>query len=200
MEKEIDNILEDLDRFDEDIPQEVIEDISKLPPSQLPPDIFEESKLVWVNGELVERRIYHITEKINALSFLNASKRYHNGDMIPYYAKVSKDLGIPVQTLRRWWVDREAILKEGSDHLELAQQVKAAKLSDTFLNVLEKIDEVVSAGDFEKRDLANLGKVLSIVAQNGRLFENKSTKNVEHKHEHRGRVQLTVPDDAKKKK
>lgn len=193
MEKE--NPFEDLD-VEEQVPEEILDDIhSNMNQDDLSfTGMLGEVKTVLRGGELCEVRSYHIAEKLNALSFLNSSQRLYQGNLTPAYSKVGQDLDIHPAVLRDWWHKRDKLLLAGRKHLELSQQIKAVQLSALLDKSMKSLEGVLDDGGFTKKDLKSLTSAMTALAQNSRLFENKSTKNVEH--QHRGKIAYTMPDSV----
>jgi len=126
---------------------------------------------------------YPLYLKQTAITFLQSTQRpYIDNDgvtkFVPMFTQVSKMLDIPKERLWSWWQNREMIISQ----------------SNTLLNNLDKLAELGTGAlvigilaEFQRRGLQKIGNknlvyLLNTLSRWNRIFGNKSTHNVAHKH------------------
>tara|TARA_Y100000310_G_scaffold281343_1_gene301755 strand:+ start:900 stop:1526 length:627 start_codon:yes stop_codon:yes gene_type:complete len=137
---------------------------------------------------------YRIDEQHFALMFLEVFQKedHSTGDMSPKFADVSKMLGIPRNTLYHWWNNKEklqaqqsALMRQGFQYVSTSLMVEMIRM----LQALSKVNYETMTED--SRDMRNFISLINTMMNKVRLFSDRSTQNVEHKHS----VAMVLPDE-----
>lgn len=138
---------------------------------------------------------YRIDEQQFALMFLEVFTRTNKitGEEVPRFPMVSKMVGISVSTLRSWWQKREvietqynAVVEKGLSYVGTAFMVELMRMTQA----LATIDYKTYLQD--PKDFKNFIGLFNTVTNKVRLFNNRSTQNVEHSHH--GGVEMIIPE------
>ena len=137
---------------------------------------------------------YRIDEQQFSLLFLEVFQQDNGkGELIPRYSMVGGMLGIPPSTLRQWWGKRDfisaqstAVVEKGLGYVGTAFMVELIRM----IQALGKIDYSKYLED--SKDFKNFISLFNTVSNKVRLFNNRSTQNVEHNHH--GGVEMVVPE------
>lgn len=123
---------------------------------------------------------YTVTEKIIAISFLDASRRQYGDELVPSYAENSRLLNVPESTLRHWWRNREEIHGLSEALVEDLPRAAVFELSVGIMKILRALD-IKGYENMSTRDLTGL---LNTYISKLRLLTGKGAV-VDHKHTHR---------------
>ena len=141
---------------------------------------------------------WRVDEKQFALMFLEVFQDENDitGEFIPKYTTVSKWLGIPRQTLTRWWKDREEIRAQHSTLMEQGLNYATSAMMVELIRMMQSLAKVDYDDFFESpKGVNNFIGLMSMMINKVRLMQNMSTNNVAHEHRHRGGVQMILPDE-----
>ena len=138
---------------------------------------------------------YRIDEKHFALMFLDVfqQENFDTGNIIPRYSMVGNLLGIPANTLRDWWANKENILAQQSTMMNKGMDYLASALMIESMRMSQALSQVDYTKCFENsRDFKNFISLFNTLMNKLRLFSNRSTSNVDH--QHAGGVEMILPD------
>lgn len=157
--------------------------------------LYDDDTAVVINkASAMEGNRYRIDFKILAIHFLDASQRDLGGVMIPQYSLVGRMLGVDEINCRKWWSNKDEILRQESmltDHVESMLRVKFNMVLIRAATELEnRLIDQGKSDNMSNRDLINL---IDRITNKSRLLSNKSTENVETHH----KFITPIPDDAK---
>lgn len=137
---------------------------------------------------------YRIDEQHFALMFLEVFQKEDRatGDMKPRFTDVSRMLGIGRKTLSFWWGKKEelqaqqsALMSQGFKYVSTSLMVEMIRM----LQALSKVNYETMTED--SRDMKNFISLINTMMNKVRLFSDRSTQNVEHKHS----VAMVLPDE-----
>jgi len=138
---------------------------------------------------------YRIDEQQFALMFLEVFQRTNKitGEQVPRFSLVAKMVGIHQKTLAKWWNKREVIETQYNAVVEKG----LSYVGTAFMVELMRMTQALSTIDYKKyledpKDFKNFIGLFNTVTNKVRLFNNRSTANVEHKHH--GGVEMVIPD------
>ena len=123
---------------------------------------------------------YSIGDKLLAITFLEASQRSFNGELVPTFEKISQLLEVPATTLRDWWSSKDAISKQADSAVVAMNQAASIKMTGEALKIINSFSKT----DWEKVGIKNRLEALKTLIPNSRLLSGKSTGKFEHEHSH----------------
>jgi hypothetical protein len=137
-----------------------------------------------------ENGLYRLDQKCEAVVMMQAVQDVNPNslDMEPDYNSVSDLLGYDHRTLKRWWGQRDNILKASTDYVEGLRDVHLLKL----FTITQKVEEQMLNYDLSNvpfKDLAMAVKTLTIVRSVVQDGSEHNTKTVNHNH----RVMVVKP-------
>lgn len=137
---------------------------------------------------------YRVDEKQFALMFLEVFQREADTGVIkPKYSWVSRMIGVPETTLRRWWKNKESIKAQHSALMDKGMQYIASSMMVELIKMMQSLS-TINYSDLmgNSKDMKNMISLLNTMVNKVRLLTNLSTNNIEHKH-HAG-VEMILPD------
>jgi len=137
---------------------------------------------------------YRIDEQHFALMFLEVFQEEDRatGDVNPRFSAVSRMLGIERKTLSFWWGKKEELQAQQSALMTQGFKYVSTSLMVEMIRMLQALSKV----NYEKmtedsRDMKNFISLINTMMNKVRLFSDRSTQNVEHKHS----VAMVLPDE-----
>ena len=140
---------------------------------------------------------YSLAHKNLALIYLNAIRDEEREDLRPDFYKTSSILGIGVETLRKWWMDKERITAMAPEVIQQSMSFVSLKLLTSVMKMVDTLDRI----DFTGMTPKDFTQLFNVAINKLRLVSGLSTENIAHKHKHTlQHVLPETPDDDGKKR